>query len=89
MRRTEPTKRVRAEESEEEREWWAEGREHGGGADPLDHRALRRWVPAGPHGVGLMDGPSEAGGSAASEKLCEPPDKESNTLQKVSRRPWA
>jgi len=54
--------------------WWAEGREHAGGADRLDPRALRRWVPAGPHGVGLMDGPSEAGGSAASRKLCEPPD---------------
>jgi len=42
--------------------WWAEGSEHAGGADPLDPRAPWRMVPAGPHGVGLKDAPSEAGG---------------------------
>jgi len=60
--------------------WWAEGREHAGGTDPLDPRALRRWVPAGPHGVGLRDGPSEARGLVASRKLCEPPDRNRTSI---------
>jgi len=50
--------------------WWAEGRARTRrGADPLDPRALSRWIPAGPHGVRLRDGPSDAGGPVASRSF--------------------
>jgi hypothetical protein len=60
--------------------WWAEGRERTGSAGPPDPGATRLWVPAGPHGDGSKDGPSEATRLVANLMLCKPPDEYSHKI---------